>query len=139
MKKLYRLLALSIMLWTVLLPSEASAMLPQVLYEADLRFVDAREATGYYVDMNSAVVSRDTISAKVAIILADENKILLYTMYFNPAKKNYSFDSVQMFSYDEKKPLGFTRLNAGPFNISPGSPIEGIIDYIHRPDKSDLM
>lgn len=114
-------------------------MLPQALYEADLRFVDARESTGYYVDMNSAIISGDNISAKVAVILADENKVLLYSMYFKPSKKTYSFDNVQMFSYDEKKPLGFSRLKAGPFNISPGSPIEGIIDYIHRPDKSDLM
>lgn len=139
MKNLYRLFIACLMVWTALFPSVASAMLPQALYEADLRFVDARESTGYYVDMNSAIISGDNISAKVAVILADENKVLLYSMYFKPSKKTYSFDNVQMFSYDEKKPLGFSRLKAGPFNISPGSPIEGIIDYIHRPDKSDLM
>jgi len=114
-------------------------MLPQALYEADLRFVDARDATGYYVDMNSATIGKDDIYAKIAIIQADKNQILLYSMHFKPSKRTYYFDNVQMFSYDEKKPLGFTRLKAGPFNIAPGSPIEGIIDYIHHPDKSDLM
>lgn len=139
MKKLYRLFVLGLLLWTAMLPSKASAMLPQALYEADLRFVDAREATGYYVDMNSTTIANDYILAKVAIILADENKILLYSMSFKPAKRTYSFDNVQMFTYEDKKPLGFTRLKAGPFNITPGSPIEGIVEYIQRPDKSDLM
>lgn len=139
MKKLYRLFTLGLLLWGAVLQPEASAMIPQPLYEADLHFVDAREATGYYVDMNSAIVSKDYISAKVAIIRADENRILLYSMYFKPSKRTYSFDNVLMFTYDEKKPLGFTRLKAGPFSIAPGSPVENIIDYIHHPDKSDLM
>ena len=110
MKKLYRLFALGLLLWGAVLQPEASAMIPQPLYEADLHFVDAREATGYYVDMNSAIVSKDYISAKVAIIRADENRILLYSMYFKPSKRTYSFDNVLMFTYDEKKPLGFIQL-----------------------------
>lgn len=138
-KKPYHLSTLLLLLWVAALPATAFAMLPQALYEADLRFVDAKEATGYYVDMNSASVTPDLICAKVAIIQADKNRILLYSMRFRPSKNTYGFDNVRMFTYDEKKPLGFTKLKAGPFNIAPGSPIEGIIDYIHHPDKSDLM
>ena len=72
----------------------------------DMRFVDAEDDTGYYVDAASIVRVSDTErDAVVAVVKADENRRYLYRTRLNRQAGTYQFVSTRVEVYDTNEVL----------------------------------
>ena len=97
------------------------------LDDRDLEFVDARDGTGYYVDVYSLnFISDHEVNACVAMVKARTNRMFLYTMYFDTAKATYQILTSQVMRYDTKEQIGGSDqpLPASGYGIS--SPMRAI-------------
>ena len=99
----------------------------------DMRFVDAEDDTGYYVDAATVVRVSDTErDAVVAVVKADENRRYLYRTRLNPQAGTYQFVSAQVEVYDTKEVLRTTQGMDVPQKYTPASPLRSIADFIEE-------
>ena len=99
----------------------------------DMRFVDAEDDTGYYVDAASIVRVSDTErDAVIAVVKAAENRRYLYRTRLNPQAGTYQFVSAQVEVYDTKEVLRTTQGMNIPQKYTPASPLRSIADFIEE-------
>ena len=99
----------------------------------DMRFVDAEEDTGYYVDAASIVRVSDTErDAVVAVVKADENRRYLYRTRLNRQAGTYQFVSTRVEVYDTKEVLRTSQGMDVPQKYTPASPLRSIADFIEE-------
>mgnify|MGYP000933403588 CR=1 FL=1 len=99
----------------------------------DMRFVDAEDDTGYYVDAASVVrVSDAERVAVIAVVKADENRRYLYRTRLNPQAGTYQFISTQVEVYDTKEVLRTSQGMDTPQRYMPSSPFRNIADFIEE-------
>ncbi len=102
----------------------------------DLRFVDAREDTGYYVDMNAVEIKNNNeATARVEIVKADANCLYLYTIAFNRGKKTYQILDSLMAVYDTKEKTGGSSQPMKPQSYAKGSAMDTVAEYIYSPQR----
>ncbi len=100
---------------------------------ADMKFVDANGATGYYVDASTVCYeNNDACDAVIAVIKADRNRMFRYTMHFDRGQGIYQILDSAVLRYDTKEVLsqGGTEDAARPYGIY--SPMKEIVDYIYN-------
>lgn len=99
----------------------------------DMRFVDAEDDTGYYVDAATVVRVSDTErDAVVAVVKATENRRYLYRTRLNPQAGTYQFVSARVEVYDTKEVLRTTQGMDAPQQYTPASPLRSIADFIEE-------
>ena len=99
----------------------------------DMRFVDAEDDTGYYVDAASIVRVSDTErDAVIAVVKAAENRRYVYRTRLNPHMGTYQFVSAQVEVYDTKEVLRTTQGMNMPQKYTPASPLRSIADFIEE-------
>lgn len=99
----------------------------------DMRFVDADDDTGYYVDAATIVrVSDAERDAVVAVVKAAENRRYLYRMRFNREKNTYQIFSTQVEVYDTREVLRTMQGMDAPQTYTQGSPMRSIVDFIEE-------
>ena len=99
----------------------------------DMRFVDAEDDTGYYVDAASIVRISDTErDAVVAVVKADENRRYLYRTRLNRQAGTYQFVSTRVEVYDTKEVLRTSQGMDVPQKYTPASPLRSIADFIEE-------
>ena len=106
----------------------------QVSDEAeDMRFVDAEDDTGYYVDAASIVrVSETERDATVAVVKAAENRRYLYRTHFDRQAGTYRILSARVEVYDTREVLRTTPGMDAPQRYTPASPMRSIADFIEE-------
>ncbi len=78
MRKLYQIAVIAVLLCLGSAVCLAEAL---DLADADFHFVDARDATGYYVDMQSLQFHNDhEVTARVEIVRADIDRLYLLSL-----------------------------------------------------------
>ena len=99
----------------------------------DMRFVDAEDDTGYYVDAASIVRVSDTErDAVIAVVKATENRRYVYRTRLYPQAGTYQFVSARVEVYDTKEVLRTTQGMDAPQKYTPASPLRGIADFIEE-------
>ena len=99
----------------------------------DMRFVDAEDDTGYYVDAASIVRVSDTErDAVIAVIKAAENRRYVYRTRLYPQTGTYQFVSAQVEVYDTKEVLRTTQGMNMPQKYTSVSPLRSIADFIEE-------
>ena len=99
----------------------------------DMRFVDAEDDTGYYVDAASIVRVSDTErDAVVAVVKADENRRYLYRTRLNRQAGPEQFVSTRVEVYDTKEVLRTSQGMDVPQKYTPASPLRSIADFIEE-------
>ena len=99
----------------------------------DMRFVDAEDDTGYYVDAASIVRVSDTErDAVIAVVKATENRRYVYRTRLNPHMGTYQFVSAQVEVYDTREVLRTTQGMNMPQKYTPASPLRSIADFIEE-------
>ena len=102
--------------------------------DADFVFVDARNTTGYYVDMNSVnFIGNSEVDARVEIVKAAENRFFVYSIHFNREKRTYQIIDSLNGQYDTKEKTGGSMVPLQVTGYAAGSPMECIVDYIYYP------
>ncbi len=102
--------------------------------DMDLRFVDARGDTGYYVDMNAVEIKNNNeAQARVEIVKADANCLYLYTIAFDRGKKTYQILDSLVAAYDTKEKTGGSSVPLKPQGYAKGSAMETVAEYIYSP------
>ena len=99
----------------------------------DMRFVDAEDDTGYYVDAASIVrVSDAERDAVIAVVKATENRRYVYRTRLYPQTGTYQFISARVEVYDTKEVLRTTQGMDAPQKYTPASPLRSIADFIEE-------
>ena len=99
----------------------------------DMRFVDAEDDTGYYVDAASIVRVSDTErDAVIAVVKAAENRRYVYRTRLYPQTGTYQFVSAQVEVYDTKEVLRTTHGMDMPQKYTPASPLKSIADFVEE-------
>ena len=107
---------------------------PACLADADLQFVDARGNTGYYADMNSPVFDNDhEVTARIAVVRADDNHMFVYRTHFNRQAKTYQILASVILKYDTKEQLSASEVPMGTLRYADGSPMQNVADYFFNP------
>lgn len=102
--------------------------------DMDLRFVDARGDTGYYVDMNSvAIKNNNEATAQVEIVKIDKNCLYLYTIAFDRGKKTYQILNSLVAAYDTKEKTGGSNAPLKPQPYAKDSAMATVAEYIYSP------
>ena len=107
-------------------------LLTGVCAAEDMRFVDAQDYTGYYVDASSVTYeSTAACDATIAVIKADRNRMFRYRMHFDRSKRTYQIQSSEVLAYDTKTVLSKSGADpvAHPYAIF--SPMKTILDFIY--------
>ncbi|MBR1760472.1 MAG: hypothetical protein IJ812_09980 [Schwartzia sp.] len=104
--------------------------------DMDLRFVDARGNTGYYVDMNAVTIKNNNeATARVEIVKADANCLYLYTIAFDRGKRTYQILDSVVAPYDTKEPNGGSQKPLKAQSYAKGSAMETVAEYIYSPQR----
>ena len=104
--------------------------------DMDLRFVDAREDAGYYVDMNSVdIKNMSEASARVEIVRIDAKKIYLYHIEFNRKLRTYRIMDSVSADYDTKEILGGSSVPLKAQTYAKGSAMEAVAGYLYSPQQ----
>ena len=102
--------------------------------DMELRFVDARGDTGYYVDMNSIEIKNmNEATARVEIVKIDKNCLYLYTIAFNRGKKTYQILDSLVADYETKEKTGGSGTPLKPQVYAKDSAMETVAEYIYSP------
>lgn len=97
----------------------------------DFQFVDADGVTGYYVDMDSVEnESRSIIFARIAVVKADANRMLVYDIRFNHVERTYKVIASQTIEYDSKDILEVNNTPRAARAYASGSEMSELIDFI---------
>lgn len=119
----------------VLLPfaKPVSAMSSPWTDDADFRFVDALGSTGYYIDVYSLnLFAPDECAARLAVVKADKNRMVIYTMVFNRKAQTYWIIKRVELEYDTKKELSVSDKHEIPVYYGAGTPIGNAVDFIYE-------
>ena len=96
------------------------------------RFVDARDGTGYFVDVTTVSIdSNHEYTADVAIIKAKENRLFSYRMHFDFAARTYQILRSATMTYDTREVSQSVKMPLPAAPYVPGSPIAAIVDYLY--------
>ena len=99
----------------------------------DMRFVDAVDDVGYYVDVNSVnLISDDEAEAAVQIIIPIRNRLYIYKMHFNRAASTYQILKLTEFKYDTKEKLYSSDQPLAVKSYGNPSPIKSVVDFIYN-------
>lgn len=102
----------------------------------DLRFVDAIDSTGYYVDMNDISIRNiDEATARVEIVKADANRLYLYRIAFDRRKRTYQILDSVVAEYDTKEITGGSGAPLKPQSYAKGSAMETVVEYVYSPQR----
>ncbi len=122
---------LALILSTILLLLSFSASLCFAEDEGR-RFVDARDDTGYFVDITTVSIDSDhEYTADVAIIKAKENRLFSYRMHFDYALRTYQILRSATMSYDTREIAQRVTSAMPPSPYVINSPIAAIVDYLY--------
>lgn len=110
----------------------ASGMAATVdMADMDMQFVDAWESTGYYVDAGSLEFSGpQQVTARVGIVQADKDRLYLYKVHFNRAKRTYQILESIVAEYATKEELSSNMTPTAETVYAPGSPMEAVVEFI---------
>jgi len=115
----------------------SSVCLAVDLGDADLQFVDMRDDTGYYVDVNSIVYTNDhELTADVAMIKPLTNRMFLYGIHFDSTAATYQILNSKVMRYDTKEQISGSNQALPPSAYGDNSPMKNIVDYIYSLRKS---
>ncbi len=129
-----RKILLTVLAAAVLATGSVSFAEPIDFSDMDLRFVDAQDTTGYYVDMNSVQIKNNNeATARVEIVKADSNCLYLYTIAFDRGKKTYQILDSIVAAYDTKEPTGGSQTPLKAQSYAKGSAMETVAEYIYSP------
>ena len=125
-----KVLPAALLALALLCPAACGAQAPE-----DFRFVDAHEATGYYVDMGSIQPTGETeLEARVAVIKANLNRMYVYRMRFDHGQGTYWILGSEVRAYDTQEILE----TAGPADearpYGPSSMMQEMVAYILHPE-----
>ncbi|MGP1407556.1 hypothetical protein [Selenomonas sp.] len=96
------------------------------------RFVDARDGTGYFVDVTTVSIdSNHEYTANVAIVKAKENRLFSYRMHFDFAARTYQILRSATMTYDTREVSQRTTTPAPAAPYVAGSPIAAVVDYLY--------
>lgn len=99
----------------------------------DMRFVDAVDDVGYYVDVNSVnIISDDEAEAAVEIIIPIRNRLYIYKMHFNRAASTYQILTLAEFRYDTREKLYGSDQPLATKMYGAASPINSVVDFIYN-------
>lgn len=69
----------------------------------DLKFIDAEDDTGYFIDVDTIRVENDSIfTVNMAVIRINLNQMDVVDLRINHRAKSYVVRSIKTFSYDER-------------------------------------
>ena len=75
-------------------------------FAEDFKFVDAEDNTGYYVDMDTIKIeNQESITATIAVVKANLNKMYLYDVMINHKNQSYQIISSKILEYDTRNVL----------------------------------
>jgi uncharacterized repeat protein (TIGR04076 family) len=98
----------------------------------DMRFVDARGNTGYYVNPSTISVDSDhEYTAQIAVVKAGRNREFLYYTHFDYAARTYQILNAAVCEYDTGKVLEKDDAATDPRGYSSFSAMQSIVDYIY--------
>ena len=70
----------------------------------EFTFVDANDLTGYYVDKETIKIeSSESITATIAVVRADMNKMYVYNLRINHKNQAYQIMSSKILEYDTRR------------------------------------
>lgn len=116
--------------WTALLLLLASSLC--FAEDEGRRFVDARDGTGYFVDVTTiSIDSNHEYTANVAIVKAKENRMFSYRMHFDFAARTYQILRSSTMTYDTREVSQRTTTPAPAAPYVTGSPMAAIVDYLY--------
>ena len=70
----------------------------------EFTFVDANDLTGYYVDKETIKIeSSESITATIAVVRADMNKMYVYNLRINHKNQTYQIMSSKILEYDTRR------------------------------------
>ena len=70
----------------------------------EFTFVDANDLTGYYVDKETIKIeSSESITATIAVVRADMNKMYVYNLRINHKNHAYQIMSSKILEYDTRR------------------------------------
>ena len=97
----------------------------------DLRFIDAKGNTGYYVDASTIrVESASVFYVDFDIIRANINQIEVINLRINHWEKNYQIMSIKTLSYDERTELKTDNAYRYPSSYAEKSVIGDIVRFV---------
>ena len=112
-------------LWALLLLSA------EICSAEDMRFVDAQDYTGYYVDASSVSYESTAVcDATIAVIKADRNRMFRYRMHFDRGKGLYQIQSSEVLAYDTKTVLSKKGAEPRALPYSVFSPMKRILERL---------
>lgn len=129
------------------------ALSGSVLAADNWQFVDARGATGYYIDVDAITYetatetvkeatgdpakpftevtkSRELINTRIAVIKARQNRRFIYALRFDPEKRTYQIFATKTEVYDTREKIASTVAAQNPLAYTPSSPMAAIVSYI---------
>lgn len=96
------------------------------------RFVDARDGTGYFVDVTTVSIdSSHEYTADVFIVKAKENRLFSYRMHFDFAARTYQIMRSATMTYDTREISRRMTTAMPPSPYAAGSPMAAIVDYLY--------
>ena len=100
-------------------------------FAENFQFVDAEDTTGYYVDIDSVKVeSPEFVSATIAVVKANLNKMYKYDLRINHKDQTYQIVSSQILEYDSRSVLETNKRNR-PFRpYAAKSEMSELINFI---------
>lgn len=129
------------------------ALSGSVLAADNWQFVDARGATGYYVDVDAisyetatetvqeptgdpakpfaeVTKTRELVNTRVAVIKARQNRRFIYALRFDPEKRTYQIFATKTEIYDTREKVASTVAAQNPLPYTDISPMAAIVTYI---------
>lgn len=113
--------------------------------EDNWQFVDARDDTGYYLDVSSVrqvklqapggvqgehhPAELDGVFATIAVIRAHSNKIFVYDTNFLPVQMKYQILSSKVMTYDTRKELSRSAVPMEFSSYGSSSPMHSLAEY----------
>lgn len=100
-------------------------------YAEDLKFIDARDNLGYYIDSDSVQIKNsDIFSVNFIVINADSNIMELTDLELNHTQKLYTIKSVRTLSYSDRTEISSDYKSRPPRSYSDKSLMAEIVNII---------
>ncbi len=100
-------------------------------FAEDLRFIDANDDTGYYVDASTIRVESDRVFyVDLDIIRASINQMEVINLRINHWEKTYQIMSIRTLSYDERTELKTDNARRNPATYTEKSLIGDVVRFV---------
>lgn len=97
----------------------------------DLKFIDAREDTGYYIDTETIQIKNDSVvGVNLVVIKIDTNQMEVTDLEINHAAKLYTIKSTKTFSYSDRTEISADYKTRPPRGYSDKSLMSEIVTII---------